>query len=150
MGRKHWAWRRRSDPSRKERLLILLLSSWGLNLCTTPSLTLSMSALTGMVVVGVVLCWGVVCCIVLSGVSCYIVVLWCVAMCCVVWCVQYWPALRWSVTDVWVAGKPLLRDGKFTAIDEAAIMKKAKGWGDKIKAWKAEVNHNKKWSEERA
>ncbi len=39
---------------------------------------------------------------------------------------------REQVTDVWVAGKRLLRDGRLTALDEQAILGKAREWRGKI------------------
>ena len=39
---------------------------------------------------------------------------------------------RHQVTDVWVAGKQLLRDRKLTGMDEAELVKMAKTWGKKI------------------
>lgn len=37
-----------------------------------------------------------------------------------------------QVTDVWVAGKQLLKNGKFTLMDEAAILAKANAWKENI------------------
>ncbi len=37
------------------------------------------------------------------------------------------------VTDVWVAGKRLLKNRQLTTLDEAAILKKAQRWRDRIK-----------------
>jgi 5-methylthioadenosine/S-adenosylhomocysteine deaminase len=39
---------------------------------------------------------------------------------------------RDQVTDVWVAGKRLLHGRQLTTLDEAAILRKAEGWRDKI------------------
>ena len=43
-------------------------------------------------------------------------------------------ASRHQVTDVWVAGKQLLKDQVLTTIDEKAVVAKAKTWGEKIYA----------------
>ncbi|NNG14625.1 MAG: amidohydrolase family protein, partial [Gammaproteobacteria bacterium] len=40
---------------------------------------------------------------------------------------------RHQVTDVWIAGKQLLRDGKLTGMDEVALLKMAKSWEERIK-----------------
>ena len=39
---------------------------------------------------------------------------------------------RDQVTDVWVAGKRLLQDGRLTTLDEETILGKAQAWRDKI------------------
>jgi 5-methylthioadenosine/S-adenosylhomocysteine deaminase len=41
---------------------------------------------------------------------------------------------RHQVTDVWVAGKQLLKERVLTTIDEKAVVAKAKTWGEKIYA----------------
>ncbi|MFZ5533843.1 MAG: TRZ/ATZ family hydrolase [Pseudomonadota bacterium] len=41
-------------------------------------------------------------------------------------------AHRDHVTDVWVAGRPLLRAGVLTHLDEAALIREARGWGIRI------------------
>jgi 5-methylthioadenosine/S-adenosylhomocysteine deaminase len=41
---------------------------------------------------------------------------------------------RDQVTDVWVAGKRLLHGRQLTTLDEAAILRKAEAWRDKIQA----------------
>jgi len=43
-------------------------------------------------------------------------------------------ASRHQVTDVWVAGKQLLKDRVLTTIDEKAVIAKAKAWAEKIYA----------------
>ena len=43
-------------------------------------------------------------------------------------------AARHQISDVWVAGKQLLKDKVLTTIDEKAVMAKAKTWGEKIYA----------------
>lgn len=40
---------------------------------------------------------------------------------------------RHQVTDVWVAGRQLLRDRKLTGMDELALMEMAKKWGKRIR-----------------
>lgn len=40
---------------------------------------------------------------------------------------------RHQVTDVWVAGKQLLRGRKLTCMDETALLRTAKDWGGRIK-----------------
>jgi 5-methylthioadenosine/S-adenosylhomocysteine deaminase len=42
------------------------------------------------------------------------------------------------VTDVWVAGRPLLRDGKVLGVDERALTEKGNAWGRKIAGLKSE------------
>ena len=42
-------------------------------------------------------------------------------------------AARNQVTDVWVAGKQLLKNRKLTTLDEKELIAKAKSWGKKIK-----------------
>jgi 5-methylthioadenosine/S-adenosylhomocysteine deaminase len=42
-------------------------------------------------------------------------------------------ASRSQVTDVWVAGKQLLKNRQLTTLDEKELMKKAKYWGEKIR-----------------
>ncbi len=42
-------------------------------------------------------------------------------------------AARNQVTDVWVAGKQLLKNRKLTTLDEKELIAKAKSWGEKIK-----------------
>jgi 5-methylthioadenosine/S-adenosylhomocysteine deaminase len=42
-------------------------------------------------------------------------------------------ASRSQVTDVWVAGKQLLKNRTLTTLDEKELIKKAKYWGEKIK-----------------
>jgi 5-methylthioadenosine/S-adenosylhomocysteine deaminase len=39
---------------------------------------------------------------------------------------------RNQVTDVWVAGKQLMKNRVLTSIDEAAVLAKAKIWQEKI------------------
>jgi 5-methylthioadenosine/S-adenosylhomocysteine deaminase len=41
---------------------------------------------------------------------------------------------REHVSDVWVAGRHLLKDRVLTTLDQAAILKKARAWGEKIQA----------------
>ncbi|WP_455198768.1 amidohydrolase family protein, partial [Kaarinaea lacus] len=41
---------------------------------------------------------------------------------------------REHVTDVWVAGKHVLKDKVLTTLDQGTILKKAKQWGEKILA----------------
>lgn len=41
---------------------------------------------------------------------------------------------RDAVSDVWVAGRQLLRDGRFTALDVDAILARAADWGERIAA----------------
>jgi 5-methylthioadenosine/S-adenosylhomocysteine deaminase len=41
-------------------------------------------------------------------------------------------AHRDHVTDVWVAGRPLLRAGVLTHLDEAALIREARDWGIRI------------------
>lgn len=41
---------------------------------------------------------------------------------------------RQQVTDVWVAGKQLMKNRKLTTLDEQELKAKAKEWGEKIKA----------------
>jgi len=41
---------------------------------------------------------------------------------------------REQVTDVWVAGKHLLRERALTTLDESKIIHKARAWNDKISA----------------
>jgi 5-methylthioadenosine/S-adenosylhomocysteine deaminase len=41
---------------------------------------------------------------------------------------------REQITDVWVAGKHLLKERALTTLDEQKIMNKARAWNDKIKA----------------
>lgn len=41
---------------------------------------------------------------------------------------------RHQVTDVWVAGKQLLRDTILTTLDQQAVLDKARAWGEKIYA----------------
>jgi 5-methylthioadenosine/S-adenosylhomocysteine deaminase len=41
---------------------------------------------------------------------------------------------REHVSDVWVAGRHLLKDRVLTTLDQAAILKKARSWGEKIQA----------------
>jgi len=43
-------------------------------------------------------------------------------------------ASRSQVTDVWVAGKQLLKNRELTTLDEQDLIKKAKYWGEKIRA----------------
>ena len=43
-------------------------------------------------------------------------------------------ATRHQVTDVWVAGRPLLHGGRLTTLDEAGLLQKAAAWRDKISA----------------
>ena len=43
-------------------------------------------------------------------------------------------ASRDQVSDVWVAGRPLLRDGKFSAPDAPAVFKRAAAWRDRLDA----------------
>ncbi len=40
---------------------------------------------------------------------------------------------RGQVTDVWVAGRQLLRAGHLTTLDEPAILQRAHAWGDRIR-----------------
>lgn len=42
-------------------------------------------------------------------------------------------ASRNQVTDVWVAGKQLMKDRKLLTLDETELLKKAQAWGSKIK-----------------
>ncbi len=39
---------------------------------------------------------------------------------------------RRQVTDVWVAGRQLLKEGHLTTIDEASVLEKARAWREKI------------------
>ena len=41
-------------------------------------------------------------------------------------------ATRDQVTDVWVAGKRVLRDRRLTTLDEPAILQRAASWHDRI------------------
>jgi 5-methylthioadenosine/S-adenosylhomocysteine deaminase len=41
-------------------------------------------------------------------------------------------ASRDQVTDVWVAGKPLLTQGQLTTLNESAILKQSQAWRDRI------------------
>ena len=41
---------------------------------------------------------------------------------------------REQVTDVWIAGRQVLRERALTTLDDAGLMAKAKEWGQKIKA----------------
>ena len=41
---------------------------------------------------------------------------------------------RDCVTHVWVAGKPLLEDKRLTRMDEAALIRTARAWGNRIAA----------------
>jgi 5-methylthioadenosine/S-adenosylhomocysteine deaminase len=43
-------------------------------------------------------------------------------------------ASREQVTDVWVAGRRLVENGRLTTLDEEALKRKAGGWRDKILA----------------
>ncbi|MEC7804206.1 MAG: TRZ/ATZ family hydrolase [Pseudomonadota bacterium] len=43
-------------------------------------------------------------------------------------------ASRDQVSDVWVAGRPLLRDGEFSAPDAPAVFKRAAAWRDRLDA----------------
>ena len=43
-------------------------------------------------------------------------------------------ASREQVSDVWVAGRHLLKDRVLTTLDQEAIIKKARGWAEKIQA----------------
>ena len=43
-------------------------------------------------------------------------------------------ASRDQVSDVWVAGRPLLRDGEFLAPDAPAVFKRAAAWRDRLDA----------------
>lgn len=45
-----------------------------------------------------------------------------------------------SVTDVWVAGHQLVKDEKVIGMNEAALLRKAQQWGEKIKATKLATN----------
>lgn len=45
-----------------------------------------------------------------------------------------------SVTDVWVSGKQLVKDEKVVGMNEDALLRKAKLWGDKIKTVRPENN----------
>ena len=42
--------------------------------------------------------------------------------------------LRERVSDVWVAGRHLLKEGALTTLDERALLEKARGWGRRIAA----------------
>ena len=48
-----------------------------------------------------------------------------------------------SVTDVWVAGKPLMREQKILVLDEDDVNKRTELWGNQIKATLEEVLHQK-------
>jgi 5-methylthioadenosine/S-adenosylhomocysteine deaminase len=50
---------------------------------------------------------------------------------------------REQVTDVWVAGRRLLAQRVLTTLDEAAILRRAQSWRDKIKPTTATDEHNK-------
>ena len=41
-------------------------------------------------------------------------------------------ASREQVTDVWVAGKHLLKDRALTTLDEQKILQKVRAWNEKI------------------
>ncbi len=56
---------------------------------------------------------------------------------CVGVCVCVCVCVCGSVTDVWVAGEQLLKDMQLVKVDEAAIMRKAQQWGEKIKTTRA-------------
>lgn len=43
-------------------------------------------------------------------------------------------ASRQQITDVWVAGKQLLKNRELTTVDEKELLKKARYWGEKIKS----------------
>ena len=43
-------------------------------------------------------------------------------------------ASRHQVTDVWVAGQPLLKNRKLTTLDEKELIEKARYWGEKVKS----------------
>eukprot|EP01087_Luapelamoeba_hula_P005692 TRINITY_DN1574_c0_g1_i4.p1 TRINITY_DN1574_c0_g1~~TRINITY_DN1574_c0_g1_i4.p1 ORF type:complete len:467 (+),score=61.74 TRINITY_DN1574_c0_g1_i4:1479-2879(+) len=45
-----------------------------------------------------------------------------------------------SITDSWIAGKAVLKDGKLLHIDEAALQRKAREWGHKISQWRASAS----------
>ncbi len=41
---------------------------------------------------------------------------------------------RSQITDVWVGGKPLVKNGQLTTIDQAEIITHAKQWRDKMRS----------------
>jgi 5-methylthioadenosine/S-adenosylhomocysteine deaminase len=41
---------------------------------------------------------------------------------------------RHQVSDVWVAGQPVVQNGQVTTLDVAAILEKAQTWADKMHA----------------
>jgi hypothetical protein len=45
-----------------------------------------------------------------------------------------------SVTDVWVAGKQLVKDEKMIGMNEDALLRKAQQWGEKIKTSRPPAN----------
>jgi 5-methylthioadenosine/S-adenosylhomocysteine deaminase len=50
-------------------------------------------------------------------------------------------AHRDHVTDVWVAGRPLLRAGVLTHLDEAALIQSAREWGVRIASTPQETSN---------
>ncbi len=45
-----------------------------------------------------------------------------------------------SVTDVWVAGKQLVKDEKMIGMNEDVLLRKAQQWGEKIKTSRPPAN----------
>jgi hypothetical protein len=43
------------------------------------------------------------------------------------------------VTDVWVAGRRLLRNRELTSINEEELLVKAKSWGEKLSKYRTEA-----------
>ena len=46
---------------------------------------------------------------------------------------------RQQVSDVWIAGKQVLKERLLTTIDYQKVMQRAKQWQEKIKAWSFEI-----------
>lgn len=53
-------------------------------------------------------------------------------------------ATRDQVTDVWVAGKRVLRERRLTTLDEPAILRRATDWHDRIESWQAASGSNQR------